>query len=271
MPEQHLQPTLEGLEYPREPHAFDNRRSLAGLLTPGRMAINVSEYADVIPLVELASTDNFRKDLIDIPVRSPYGVNYLDVDLHRPVTVAMTAEEYNLVPRSVRHLAQSATSRSVAYRKGIGEPVGKAQEVGERAAGHSLDAAAERSEQYLTALTDQEQLLQKFRQASHGSNRGLSLFGTELKTRMQFETYRTTILGNMLSALALQREWTTSQYERAQRTIDLRLVYPREGNMHLDYFESLTGLLLDYNHVKQNVFRSRVYQIRRQLGKVTLQ
>jgi hypothetical protein len=183
-------------------------------------------------------------------------------------------KEYELVARNVSRLADSSRNKTIAARARTAEQTSKAIPSGNRAGVHTLESKLAAGQVYLEQLDSQASLLAKLANASEGSKsgakgtkRGLSLRGGDINMFKEFEDFRSVILDSMLKTLAVRRDWTPSQTDLALRTLEKRMVFERANNQHLNYFESLIGLMIDYNGAKQAVFKSRKYEMIAQLRK----
>jgi hypothetical protein len=81
--------------------------------------------------------------------------------------------------------------------------------------------------------------------------------------RLKLETFKTTIVGNMLDALKVQRGWSEDQYHLAEKTIEARIFIDRENNQHIKYFAGMVALSRYYIGHKTALFNDRMYQIKK--------
>ena len=259
------QPTLPGLEAPQpaEAQRFAARRSLAGLLTPDMLGVEVHAYADVLrpDYLERAAPEQFFADLVDVPGTGKSAVSYPDAEVRRPVYVALSPREYAVLPRHTRKMGDAVHNKTVAARNDS-----ERYAAAKRSERYAFAGKREAVETYIGTLSAQRSVLHDLARDARGSNRGLSLEGGEIPLRQKFETFRSVILEDALDAVGVQRGWQdSSKKETARRTIEARMVLLRQNNEHLRYFERLNSMLLAYNGAKQAVFRSRLHELNQRL------
>lgn len=246
---------------------FRDRASLARMLDPKVWGVTDDTYGQITgEMIDLAQPDLFRADLIDVKPASNGAVSYPDQASRRDVWVALEPREYIGITRNVRSLGTVAVQRSHAKRP---EEMFDAtqRERGQRAAVHVHEGRQKVMEAYVgNVLLPREQLLKKFLKAAQYP--GLSQFGRELTFLQRLTSYRE-ILDSSLRAVGTQRDWDSHQENLARRSTEWRILFDRANNHHIGNFIDLTQLLLDHNNAKLAVFKSRIFDTKRDIEKRT--
>jgi hypothetical protein len=250
------QPVLPGMpEVASIPLVMKNRNAVSRTLNPDYLGVRPSDYADITDEMRAAAEPRLLlHSLIDVPEGSPSAVAYQPGGAARSGYVALTPSEYGLIVRNPEAFSRAVRNKTLASRP-EGDPH-------TQAANRSVQYALEnkdKTQKYVTStLEPWLSLLGKFNQAA--ANPGLSLMGSEVTMRQNFETFRTNILGNMLEALRVQRGWNDEQADFARRTIDARMFIDRENNQHIAYFAGLVAASQFYFGHKTALFKDRLYQ-----------
>lgn len=261
------QPIIPGMpEVSSVPLEMKNRNALARTLNPDYWRVDPTEYADITDSMRAAADPRLLvQSLVGVPAGSPSAVSYIPGGAltRDPVAVALTPEEYRLIVRSPEALSRSVRNTTLAAR-----PEGDAHTLAaDRSVQHAHIAKADVAQIYVNrTLTPWYELLGKFNQAA--SNPGLSLMGSELNMRRNFETFRTNILGNMLEALRVQRGWDDEKADFARRTIEARMFIDRDKNQHIAYFAGLVSISQLYIGNKTALFKDRLYQSKQTVKKL---
>jgi hypothetical protein len=243
-------------------HVFDlnrKRNSLARALEPSYYGLDPSDYSDIKDEMRIAASPNqLVKSLVDVPGGSPAAVSYMPGGSNRFGYIALTPDEYSLIIRNVDSFSKAIHNTTLAAR-----PIGDAHT---DAANSSVDQALEIKQKSIEAYIQEtlipwNKLIGSFAVAAQ--NPGLSLMGSELSMRLKLETFKTTIVGNMLDALKVQRGWSEDQYHLAEKTIEARIFIDRENNQHIKYFAGMVALSRYYIGHKTVLFNDRMYQIKK--------
>lgn len=252
------QPIIPGMpEIASTPLVMKNRNALSRTLNPDYWRVDPSEYADITDAMRAAANPQLLlQSLVGVPAGSPSAVAYRPggVISNESVYVALTPIEYGQIVRYPEAFSRAVRNKTLASRP-HGDPH-------TQAANRSVQYALEnkdKTQKYITGTLEPWMgLLGKFNQAA--ANPGLSLMGSELNMRQNFETFRTNILGNMLEALRVQRDWSDEQADFARRTIDARMFIDRENNQHIAYFVGLIAVTHSYIGNKTALFKDRLHQ-----------
>lgn len=233
------------------------RNSLARALDPGYRGLDTSDYCDITDEMRKAASPNqLVKSLVDVPDGSPAAVSYMPAGSHRYGNIAVTPEEYSLIPRNIESLSRAVHNTTLAAR-----PLGDTHtNAADRSVLHALTSKQHTLEAYMQDnLLRWSGLLGRF--ATAAQHPGLSVMGPEQSMRIQLETFRSIILGNMLDAIKVQRNWSEDQYKLAERTIDSRMFIDREKNKHIKYFAGMVAMSRYYIGHKTALFNDRINQI----------
>lgn len=248
-------------------YEFRDRASLARMLQPKTWGVTEATYSQVTSeMIEMAQPARFRPDLIDVKPFSTGAVSYPDQLARRDIWVAMEPSEYVGITRNVRALGTVAVQRSHAKRPDemFDEPQ---RERGQRSALHVQESRQKVMEAYVgNVLLQREQLLKKFLTAAQYP--GLSHFGRELTFLERMTSYRD-ILDSTLRAIGNQRQWDAHKENLARRATEWRILYDRTDNHHIGNFIDLTQLLFEHNGAKLAVFKSRIFDTKRDIEKRT--
>lgn len=251
------QPIIPGMpEIGSVPLDMKNRNALSRTLDPYYWRIEPDVFADITPEMRAAADPWLLvNSLVDVPADSPSAVAYRPGNTSRYGYVALAPTEYGLIVRNPGAFSRAARIGTLAAR-----PEGDVHtQAADRSVIHAHIAKADVAQRYVTGtLEPWLGLLGKFDQAAR--NPGLSLMGPEVTMRQNFETFRTNILGNLLEALRVQRDWNDEQADLARRTIDARMFIDRENNQHIAYFADLIHASQFYFGHKTALFKDRLHQ-----------
>lgn len=246
---------------------FRDRASLARMLDPQIWGVTEATYGQITSgMIDLAQPDLFKADLVDVKPGSQGAVSYPDQDSRRDVWVALEPAEYIGITRNVRALGAVSVQRSHAKRPAeMFEPA--QQQRGQRSAVHVHEGRQKVMEAYVgNVLLPREQLLKRFLVAAQYP--GLSQFGRELTFLERMTSYRD-ILDSSLRAVGNQRQWDDQKERLARLSTEWRILFDRANNRHIGNFIDLTSLLLDHNSAKLAVFKSRIFDTKRDIDKRT--
>lgn len=247
-------------ELVRERPVMRERAALSRMLTSEAWGVSEDVYTGVTrEWLQAVEPKVLRKDLIGCDRPGKSTVTYPDHETRSDIRVSLTPAEYTLLPRNIDALGKASLNRTLAARPDIRQSQGAAV----RSVQHTFAHKYERIQAHMdNKLIPDQQLLEKFKQA--GDNPGLSMFGQEVKLRIALTSYRQ-IMDDAITAIGSQRGGTYEQRQLATRACEWRILFERQGNKHIGYFKDLTDLLLEYNGVKQAVFKSRIMQLEKQL------
>jgi hypothetical protein len=231
-----------------------SRNALARTLTPSYWNIDPEKYNDITAEMRAAAhPGQLIKSLVDIAPDSPCAASYIPGGSHRSGYIALTPSEYSLIPRSPESFSRSVRNTTLKAR-----PQGDTHvQAADRSVAHALESKRSNLESYVQeTLLPWDHQLYKFKVAA--KNPGLSVMGPEMNMRIQFETFRSSIMGNMLEALRVQRSWNEEQYDFAARTIEARMLIDRDHNKHIAYFAGFVAMSQYYFGHKTALFKDRI-------------
>jgi hypothetical protein len=233
-------------------------RSRAGLITsftPEFHGIDTREYTDITDtLRSYTHPDKLLSSLIYIPAGTTTSASYIPLGSRNRVVVALTPDEFTLLPRSPEALSDSVRNRTRAAR-----PKGdKHTSAAERSVVYAHMGKMASVETYLQeTLIPWNELTDKFIKNARHSH--LSHFGGEAQFRIEFEVLMTQILGNFLDALKIQRGWSDEQYELVRKTIEARLFIDGEQKDRVERFSHLLKSMRRYEAHKTALFTDRLH------------
>jgi hypothetical protein len=256
---------LDDMPIGRNVHLESSRRGLLPALTPEFNGLDLRDY-DVVTdkLRSYTHPDKLLSSLLYIPIGTTTSASYLPKGSRSPVVVALTPDEFTLLPRSPEALSDSVRNRTRAAR-----PKGdKHTSAAERSVVYAHIGKVASVETYLQeTLIPWNELLNKF--ITNAQYPHLSHFGGEAQFRIEFEVLMTQILGNFLDALKIQRGWNDEQYELVRKTIEARLFIDGQQKDRVERFSHLlksihryeahkTALFVDRLHTSKEIAESRL-------------
>lgn len=243
------------------PASYDLERlnTFSHVATPEYWGLDLEKYWDIEQdkrIIEAASPDKFRKSLIGIPRNSPgFGLEFTPDYERRPVRVALTPTEFELMSGSIMQLGAKVVSRTLKLRPDRSD-FEHNNATAERAGVHAVTNKLEK----LTAFRDNVlnpdiQRLDRFMEAA--KHPGLAR-GKELGMREEMTWVMERIFGDMLIALRHVRQWTPEQADLAERAVEYRLFLDRSHNRHLGNWRGMLNLASVYNKNKRSVCNERI-------------
>ena len=252
------QPPLNGMPVPYSANLRRKRNSLSRALQPSYYGLEPSDYQDITDEMRWAASPNqLVRSLVDVPNGSPAAVSYIPGGAYRSGNIALTPEEYSLIPRNIESLSRAIHNTTLAAR-----PLGDTHtDAADRSVLYALTYKQHGLDAYVQDnLLRWKALLGRF--ATAARHPGLSIMGPEQSMRIQLETFKSIIIGNILDALKVQRDWSEDQYHLAEKTIEFRMFIDRENNQHIKYFAGMVALSSYYIGHKTALFSDRIYKIK---------
>lgn len=257
MPPRSRKPESGDIELP----GMQRRPGLIHLLTPESAGIPPNEFSDITPEMNaFAEPTLLRQSLIfDRPTKGRSIVSFRPASDRRfdRVYLALNPEDYNGVARSVDALGRTAINKTLeAYPKderATDEVQGKAA----RSALHTVDGKLKNLIERTEVLEGRRHVISTFQEMARPHNRNLNR-GPTIPSR--FNELMSTIVDDVVAAVANQREYNEHGTELMRKTITNRLFV--EGNFQdrADYFAKLLELADEYYGYCVALYKTRIHE-----------
>ena len=261
--QKHLQmPTME-------PHP-----GIVHVLTPEYLGIEPSVYEDITDqMIALVSPQRLRQSLFNVSTDKEGSVSFQPIGSDTPVTFAVTPTSYNLLARSPVAMKKHGYSRTESARKkkrddavALGElatfglkpdMTNEDKAAAKRAGAHFNERMEEAMREHLaTAIEPRIELIKKFKEASQHPN--LSRIGGRGEMREHFSDLSRNVIGDLLSAVSTQSEWTGEQEDLAMRSVVKGLVISGRPGLRAARLRSMLGLTEEWFNYNRIIFVERI-------------
>jgi hypothetical protein len=253
--------------------------AMVHVLTPEYLGIEVADYNDIDDqMIAAASPQRLRRSLIGISPDAENAVGFRPYAASsprpKPIYVAMTSTSYELLARSPLAMKRHGYNRVESLRKqkhdaaaaaagglatfGLSIADTNEDKAAAKRAGAHINEAAERAmrEHLATAITPRLELTRKFIEASRHHN--LSRIGGKTDMRRSFTDLAHNVIGDMLSAVSTQQEWTGEQLDLVTRSVIKGIVLTGRPGLRAARFRSLLGLSEEWFEYNSMIFRERI-------------
>lgn len=249
--------SLSGASIALPADLHNKHNALARTLKPEYFSVNPVEYGDITDeMRRLACPNLLWQSLAGTSLAEPKCISYSPTEDRSREFVALTANEDDLLVHNPQAFNAAVRGKTMQANQAGADGGALAAE---RAVMHANQQKAERQEVYLErTLRPWHDLLGRFKNAA--DHPGWSVMGDEISMRINFETFRTIILGNMLQVIGAQRGWTDEQADFATRTIEARMFIDRKRNQHIAYFAGLVAMMSVYLERKMAVYEGGIHQ-----------
>ncbi len=260
------------------------KAALVHVLRPGFHNLDESSFDDIAEAVlERASPRSLRAILIDDAGRSGRPVRrerqernrmgksqvwYHSGEDGRGVGLALTAQEYSLLVRSVPVLGSVAyygviNARDARVQKETGDPDALARTdedlaTARRGAVRRVMGKIPYMEKYLEEeIGPRREMIDRFIEMTKNPN---LIRGTNESVQERFEYLRTFVFGHMLDAVRNNKQWTEKQAERAERILQKKLYIAGSGADRVHNFRAMLKLAQEYYGHKWAFIMTRIQE-----------
>jgi hypothetical protein len=215
-------------------------------------------------MLDLAAPVKLRVSLIGVPRDSLFAVSYIPKNESKSVNITLTPTEYGLIIRDIPSLAKTAISNTLISRPARRDFT-RDVDAARRAKVHALTGKKASMDTYLRGpLQNEEGLLRKFTEAAKCPDLWIMLEG---EMREELGWILESVFGCMLTAIRYQRDWTPVEEDTAKRAIMKRLFFERQRGRHIQNWQGMLGLSLEYLSHRQALFGDRIAKASEEIDK----
>jgi len=262
--------TLPGITSPISTSELSRSRALSTITRPEMWGITVDQYEDITDrMISRADPSAFAADLYGKSGFNPkkYVVDY-EEDSGSRRAVALTADEYRILPRSMNLDNPASTVKS-------GVEAGKYSLTSKEKRDRKVEEATEEAfigmyskmKGRVGILQEETVLLGRLEEAS---DTFWLARGHADRLRVEVSQVRDLILPRMMEVVGRQRGWTEEQQLLATRSLEYRLFFTMPDASRMKEWKNTLELIRNWDERKIFAFQDRMGRIEGRFGKETV-
>ena len=249
---------------------MSSRNAFARAATPEYMGLDPVDYDDIDErMIELADPERLRSSLIFTPSSRinhfDFGVTYVPDEERIPVRIALTPDEYSLIPRDVGSLSRAVVSRTLKLRVDKVDFMAS-NDAASRSGVHALEAKEKAMTDYIEGTLSPD--INKVRWLREAVSHPGYWRAREGDMRTTLRWVHDHLFKDIFVAIRHQRGWTPAQEDLARRAVNWRLYFDRNHNHHLKNWDDMLKLDLSYLGHKKGLFLDRVIAVQRTIEQI---
>lgn len=235
--------------------------ALVHVLTPEFLGLDQAEFTDVTSeMTELATAGYFCQSLIDVDRHGPASAFYQPAGKREGLWLALTPEEFKMIPHSIAMIGKTAYSGTLAARSERAS-FGADKSSAERSRLHAAKAKLQRLEPYLeNAIEHRLELTGKFKEMAKYPNLAR---GDQIGVRMRFNGLRSFVIGDMFRAIRVQKGWDAPQAELAAKSVVKRLALDGTAGQRALALNEVLDLAEEYYGHKRALFKTKIWETKK--------
>jgi len=257
MPPRNRQPGPNQIPLPGQ----EELPALVHILTPEYLGIRAEEYDDITPdMIKWATAEHFRPALINPQTDRPNTATYKPAGEPGYARIALTPEEFIMIPHSLAMLgnrAYSGTLKARPQRAHFSADVAAA----ERARVHAAESKLAKMQPYFdNVLSHRVEVTEKFIEMTQYPNLNR---GNRETVRMRFNGLQLHVLGDMFTAIRVQKDWTEEQADLALRSFVKRIALDPVASRRPANLREILGLAHEYYGHKRALFATKIWETKK--------